>query len=101
MATYTAIRAKTATLTGTTVDTVTLSGLGRYNQVEVVNVSGATALYVRWGENTATAPTAGGDDCYVVLAGGSLTFPTGGGLSQVVVKVIGNGNQFNVAAFDA
>ena len=96
MASYTAKWAKSATLTSTTVDTITLSG-GSYRQLCVLN-RGAGTITFTYGENTAGAatPTALGDDMFPVMAGMALTLPTGGGWTAVVVKIIGNADAYSV-----
>ena len=80
MATYTANRAKHATLGAGTADTVTLAQ--DVQSVEVIN-RGTDAIYCRVDE---TAPTVGGDDCEVIPAGASLIIDTPS--STTVIKLI-------------
>jgi len=68
MATYAAAKAKHATLTASTVDTVTLSNC---SNVEVLN-RGTTELYFTV---DGTTPTVAGDNCYIVQAGAALQVP--------------------------
>lgn len=91
MASLSAKVAKHATLTGTTVDTVTLTTPGR--RVEILNRSATEILSVTIDGST---PTALGDETYVVPASQVLTLPVP--LSGCVVKIIGNGNPYSVMA---
>ena len=61
MAALTALRAKSATLSTTVVDTVSL--LQAWDRIEVTNRDAAVAMWVTF--NGAT-PTSGGDDCTYV-----------------------------------
>lgn len=104
MASYSVTRAKHATLSSTTVDTVTISGT--YTHVEIVNTSGSTTIYatVGVGGSTPSDPTAAGDNTFTVPAGTVRTVPLGGtasptlleNLAPIKVKVIGNGNGYSV-----
>lgn len=97
MATISKATAAHATLSGTTVDTVTITG--GYGAVEVANRSGATTLYVTVDVGTApTAPTAAGDDTFFVPPGTTLLIDTqkDGISGGTVVKIIGNGNDYSV-----
>lgn len=96
MATITGNRCEHATLSTTTVDTVTLNG--PISRVTVINraAAGGTDLAVTISTNgTAPAtPTQQGDDTYWIPAGGGFkTFAAGSG---VIVKVLGNGNAYSV-----
>ena len=86
-----------ATLTGTTVDTVTLSG--PLQRVTVINraAAGSADLWVTISQSaTAPAdPVAEADDTYWVPAGGFKTFAATGG-DGVIIKVLGNGNAYSV-----
>lgn len=93
MATYTVVHAAHKTLSGTTVDTVTLSG-GDYSPTfEISNRSGATTIYFT---TDGTAPTAGGDDTDFVAPGESVIVQA----KTRSVKLIGNGNDYSVAVID-
>lgn len=83
-----------ATLSSTTVDTVTLS-TDDLQGVEVVNRSGATTIYFRC---DGTAAVAAANGTFAVLAGQSLYVPLGGGLgsASTVVSIIGDGNAYSV-----
>lgn len=96
MATYSAIRAKHATLTGLTVDSVQLSPTA---DIEVFNHTGSADLWVAVGLSSPADPSIGGDDCDFVPAGcvRSIHLPGGNSLgASVFVKVIGNGNFYSV-----
>lgn len=84
-----------ATLTGTTVDTVTLTS--PITRVTVINraAAGGTDLWVTI-SNTGTAPAdpvAAADDTYWIPPQGFKTFAAG---SDVQVKVLGNSNAYSV-----
>jgi len=91
MADLTAVKAKHATLTGTTADKITLSS--RADWVNVNNHSTTERLTVIFGGST--APTAMQDDSYVVPANGSLLLPYPGS-APLVVRLVGNGNVYSV-----
>lgn len=95
MASYSAARAVHKTLTGTTVDTVTLASSA--DSVEVINRSGTDPLYVTVNGDV---PTAAGDNTHIVLAGGFKEIPVPPTGSSIVVKVIGNGNAYTVEAVE-
>ncbi len=102
MATLTGVQAKSATLTSTTVDTITLSN-NRGNLLTVVNraAAGGTAFWCTYGPAPAT-PTAGGDDCYPVPPDfGSISFRIRPGVAATVVKILGNGHDYTVMITDA
>lgn len=81
MATYSEALSKHATLTATTVDTVTLTGTDYYS-VEVVHRSGSLTTPIYFTVDGST-PTVEGDDTYVVMPGGWKTVK-----SRVNVDVI-------------
>lgn len=84
-------RVKNGTLTAATVATVNLDD--RYPYVEVVNVTGAAAIYVRTGGvGVCPAPTVAGDDCEVIpaVAGARSRFKAFGS-PTVDVKLISSG----------
>jgi hypothetical protein len=92
MASLTATRVKSATLSSTTVDTVTL---GPCAEVEVWNRTGANDMSFTVGA-APSAPTDKGDECFVVAAGQAVRVPTGVYNASVVVKIIGSGNGYTV-----
>lgn len=91
MASYTVERSKHATLSGTTVDTITITGA--HNEIEVFNRSGSADLYVTVDGKT---PTSAGDNTDIVPAGTSLVVPAPAGDGGTVVKILGNGNAYTV-----
>lgn len=99
MASYTAVRAVHKTLTGTTVDTVTLTGEGN---VDVLNraAPGGADMYVTFAGDgtTPTNPVALADDTEIIPPGGFITFTGGANRSDrnSIVKVVGNGNAYSV-----
>lgn len=95
MAAYTAVSAKHATLTTTTVDTVTLTGPGRALQVR--NRHATENLTIAFGTTAPSDPTALGDDLRFVAPGEWRTFTvTQYANTGLVVKLIGNGNGYSV-----
>lgn len=102
MAAQTAVLTQHATLSGTTVDSVALSG--GPTEVSVLNhaAAGGANLYVTYGFGTAVAsltdPVAAADETYVVVPGGFITFfePNKTRRAIVSVKIIGNGNAYSV-----
>jgi hypothetical protein len=94
VASYRVVRAAHKTLSGTTVDDVTMSGT--FNQIEVMNRSGAASIFFTVDGST---PTVAGDDTDVVVEGTSLQVrPDRQRDGTVVVKVIGNGNDYSIAS---
>lgn len=101
MAPYTAANAKSATLSGTTVDTVTLTAAPA---VEVSNDApdGSSKIWARCSfTGTPPDPTAGGDDCSPIPPGGVKRFERDAlnsidDTGSAVVKIIGNGNAYVV-----
>ena len=90
MADYSVTRAKHATLSGTTVDNVTITaGL---TGVTIVN-RGTVAMYAGFDGVTASS---GGDNTYYIAPGDSLAWF--GNRTSLVVSVIGNGNAYSVQA---
>ncbi len=99
MASYSAVRSVHKTLTGTTVDTITLTGT--IKKVAVLNraAAGAADLSITHGEagTTPAAPTALVDDSEFVAPGGFVELnPLLSPGDSVVVKIIGNGNAYSV-----
>lgn len=82
MAAYTVVRAKTATLVASTVDTVTLSH--PFGAVEVTNLDGAAEITFT---TNGTTPTVDADDAYTLPAEISARVVAGG----PVVKLISGG----------
>lgn len=88
MASYSVARAKHATLSGTTVDTVTLtigSALLITNRHATIDMSITV---------DGTTPTALGDDTYIVRAGEAKSIDLSS--DTLVVKIIGNANPYSV-----
>jgi hypothetical protein len=99
MATYTVNLAKHATLSGTTVDTVTLNGAGT-GRFEVINRDGTNTAWVTYSRGgTPADPTASGDECHVLPPNSSKEFFTFGA-SALVMKILGNGGAYSVEALD-
>ena len=86
-------KAKTATLSSTTVDTLTFSQL--WDMIEVVNLTGTSGVAFTV---DGTTPAVDGDDCYQVDPGSSLKIDASANVTgtSMVVKVIGNGNKYRV-----
>lgn len=89
-----------ATLSTTTIDTVTLTGSPL--KVDVINrgAQGDAPLYVTWAFDGSTPddPVADADETEVVMAGGYVTIADANGArpASFVVKVLGNGNSYSV-----
>ncbi len=107
MASYTAVFAKEQTLSSTTVDTITLSGApagGGTQFLTIYNQHASNWMYVTWGATSPSNPTAGGDDCIPVPPASGTTVRLSAALTStganqgLVVKIIGNGNKYNVVA---
>jgi hypothetical protein len=96
MASYSVDTAKVATLSGTTVDTVTFTG-GVGKPVAITNITGAGALSVLAGQGTVADPTALGDNTFTVPSGRTVVIQPGRtspSTTDLIVKIIGNGNQY-------
>jgi hypothetical protein len=91
MTSYSVARAKHATLSGTTVDTVTVTGA--HEEIEVLNRSGAADLYVT---TDGSVPVAGADNTDIVPVGTSLVLRASAGEGGTVVQILGNGNAYSV-----
>lgn len=91
MATATVAHSHHGTLSGTTVDTVTIEGA--HEEVEVIERSGTSDLYVTADGST---PTSGGANTEIVLAGTACVIKASAGEGGTVVKVLGNGNAYSV-----
>lgn len=88
---FTVRLAKSATLSTTTVDTVTLGQV--CSEVEIVNKDATNDLFITLNGLT---PTASGDDCYRVLPATSKRLKTPS-INPLVVSLIGSGNIYTVA----
>lgn len=93
MASIAVNKSKTATLSGTTVDTLTFSQL--WDGVEVVNLNGTSGVAFTL---DGTTPAVDGDDVYMVDPGGSLKLDTNATVTgnSMVLKIIGSGNKYRV-----
>ncbi len=97
MATITGTLCEHATLSGTTVDTVTLtSPLARFTVINRAAVGGVD-LAVTVGKNgvAPSDPTQQGDNTYWIPPQGFKTF-RGGGNANTVCKILGNANAYSV-----
>jgi hypothetical protein len=107
MAAEAGINAASATLTTTTVDTITLTGRGTY--LSVVNREPTTGTLF-WcttsiASGTAATPTAAGDECFPVFPSSATGFrvrssSAASGGAGLVVKILGNGHQYTVMLTD-
>jgi hypothetical protein len=100
VAAYSAVSVKSATLSTTVVDTVTLTGGCTVVEVMCRHATQAISFTVGQSGGAAT-PTALGDNCYVVLAGQRREVAVPGsraGSSDVEVKIIGSGDPYTVTA---
>ena len=86
MATYSVSRSKTATLTASTVDTVTITD-GSLHTIEVVNLDASSRISFTIDGAT---PTADGDNC-VCVPPGSATAVYDGNDAATVVRLISAG----------
>lgn len=92
MPSYTGATSYHKTLTGTTVDTVTLTGSP--DRAEVSNRSGSATLWLTKGASAA-APVAEANGTDFVLPGQSLEIEMA---SDGVVQILGNANAYSVVA---
>lgn len=92
MATFTVNTAKHAVLSSNVVDEVTLNNPCSFLIVSNRTTSGQP-IFFTFGDPTkgVTAPTVGGDDCYVCLIGMTITIPGDG--TRPLVKLISSGAQ--------
>lgn len=92
MATDSAVRSVTNTLTTTVADTVTLTQA--WPSVDVTNHSTDTAMYIRYDGTTAVG---GADGTTVILAGQSKVIQGGlTGAGTIVISVVGSGNTYTI-----
>jgi hypothetical protein len=98
MASYSAAGSKHATLSGTTVDTVTLTG--GYGAVEVLN-RGTNTIWITYGAraDTVTDPTAAADGTLAVPAGQVVELDANG-RGGFTVKLVGNSDDYSVQGVD-
>lgn len=101
MADLTATKSKHATLTGTTVDTVTFTR--RWSGgIEVANRVGTATLWVTSGTvaSPPATPTEGGDGTEFVMAGTAVVLEDAPTADPVVVKILGDGNAYSVRGIE-
>lgn len=90
MATETHAKSIHATLTGTTADTVTITG---YDVVDIINRSATEPLWVRYeGDASPTTAVAAADGTDYVAPNGFLRVDAG----QGGISIVGNGNAYSV-----
>lgn len=95
MATDTDAKSVHNTLSGTTADTVTITG---YEVVDIINRSQTEPLYVRYeGDAAPTTAVAEANGTDHVAPGGFLRVDTG----QGGVSIVGNGNPYSVVGVSA
>lgn len=93
MAAVTGVQAASATLSGTTADTVTLTGRG--SKLIVTNHDVDTPLYFTLNGTTAVAQA---DENYAVAPGRELILD-GALFASPVISVVGDGGAYTVALF--
>lgn len=94
MASYTVASGKRATLSSTTVDTITFGPVPAGGHFIIDNESTSEVLTVTL---EGTTPTAGGDNMRYIPAGKSREFINqSGDAKTITIKVIGNGNVYSV-----
>ena len=97
MAALTAAVSKHATLTGTTVDSVTLTQ--GFRSIEVINRDSTDYLWITYGASAPADPTSGGDDTLVVPPASALTIDANN-RANFVVKILGDGGAYSVQGVD-
>ena len=85
-----------ATLSTTTADSVTFTGVGKYLSVTNHAVSGEANLYFRLDGTTAVSLA---DNTYVVLPGQAKVLGPGFFGPGTVVSIVGSGNVYSVEIF--
>src|SRR5687767_13804926 len=103
MATDSATKSVHNTLSGTTADTITITGGA--TEVHVLNraASGGADMYASCAFGTASpaAPTAPADNTEYIAPGGLCMFTSTGSVDvTVVVQVVGNGNDYSVIGYN-
>lgn len=96
MASYTDVQAKTATLTGTANDVVSITGSA--SQIEIVNHDATENLWFKMGDEDPGVIAAGGNGVTVVLPGRS--FPVYRAGKPTVVRLVGQDNNYTVQGAD-
>jgi hypothetical protein len=102
MADITAHRTATATLSTTTVDKITMSG--NFRRWQLVNHGGVAIYATKSVSADPITPTAGGEECDVILPGERVevevevprSLENGASAWDVRFKLIGNGNTYSV-----
>lgn len=102
MATYSVTRAKNATLTGTTVDTVTIKGT--YQKVEILNRDATNTVWVTLTPanvpnvaNLPIDPVAAADEAFPVPPSTAFIYSHDGASAlSYKVKILGNGGAYSV-----
>ena len=97
MAAYSASKVVSKTLSGSTVDVITITG--GWPSLEVVNRSTSVILWAVAAPpgSTPADPTAAGDNIEPVLPGERVVLTFGQMTTQTqIVKLIGNGNDYSV-----
>lgn len=94
MADHSAVKAKNATLTGTTADVVTLTGT--VPVLRVTNRHATEVLWFKYGSDDEGSFAAAADDTQVVLPMTSVEIRYGA--NGIVVRVLGNANPYSIAA---
>ncbi len=101
MASDTVTHAVTNTLSGTTADTITLTGVQEY--LEVINHHATVPLYftLQWDEEATSGPVptavTAADEAYCVLPGTAKPIPVRS--NQAVLSVVGVGNTYTIQSF--
>jgi hypothetical protein len=97
VASYIKQRTHHATLTGTTVDTVTLApGSDEYfANFEVLNRDTADTLWITYGDDP-DDPVASADGAYVIPANVAFSASIEGIASSITVKILGDGGAYSV-----
>jgi len=99
MAALTGSLTKHATLSATTVDSITLSAAGS-GRFEVVNRDGTNTIWVTFSRTgTPTDPVASADNTRVLPPNSSKEYYCFGD-SNLIVKILGNGGSYSVEVLD-
>lgn len=99
MATLSGAMSKHATLSGTTVDSVTLNGAGT-GRFEVINRDGTNTVWVTFSRTgTPVDPVASADDARVLPPNSSKEYYCFGP-NSLIVKVLGNGGAYSIEVLD-